>query len=138
MTHNTKNNKSKPFPGNFNAAMSVRRKIAAFRPQISRRMMVISTLPCDRQSLPHHKSSDAVRKRLLMPHEVQSGWHPQAFGLGVSENRPGGPPLQRKGYIRGVVYVDFLIPTIDIDLHDIPIRWHGGAETNREASIWMN
>ncbi|MDD4051981.1 MAG: hypothetical protein PHR28_08805 [candidate division Zixibacteria bacterium] len=42
---NTKNNKAKPFPGNFNSAMSYQRKIAVFRPQISRRMPSISILP---------------------------------------------------------------------------------------------
>ena len=40
----SKNNQSKPFPCNFNAAMPVQRKIAVFRPQISRRMPSIRIL----------------------------------------------------------------------------------------------
>ncbi|MDD4052015.1 MAG: hypothetical protein PHR28_08980 [candidate division Zixibacteria bacterium] len=50
MAKNIKNDKPKPFPGNFNAAMSVRRKIGVFRPQISRRMLAIRA--CGRDVCP--------------------------------------------------------------------------------------
>jgi hypothetical protein len=66
MTKNIKNNKSKPFPGNRNAAIIIQRKIAVFHAQISRRMLAILQIlsavchPEPVWGASHYRSNDDV------------------------------------------------------------------------------